>query len=344
VSAYAKSRSGPGGPPSRGEPPQGELGPLFDALRDAQRSPAIDCLLHTVADREWGPDDPEVMDLSQPFDVRRQAIMPEEWFPELRSAVGRDLTVAERIALGNEIIRWFLSGILHGEQAAFYISAQLCLRLEDAAAREFMANQAREEARHARAFSRYIARRWGAAYSPGEAFGRLLRDLHDTDRIDYKIVGMSGLIEGFAMGALSNIRAHTLDPALDRMLGHVLRDETVHHNFGTIWLEETRGRYSGLDWQELRHFAHRAYLALRLNLVSIYQRREIYAPLGLDWRRVRLAIRESRGRREKAPGLEEGINPLTVLARNLVRMGLMPTTQARPQHGSSPVLVEAVDS
>jgi hypothetical protein len=85
-------------------------------------------------------------------------------------------------------------------------------------------------------------------------------------------------------------------------------------------------------------------LALCLNLVSIYQRREIYGPLGLDWRRVRLAIRESRGRRGKAPGLEEGINPLTVLARNLVRMGLMPTTTARPQHSSAPVLVETAES
>lgn len=313
--------------------PEANLESLFDIGRYLKRSADIDILLNTAEDRNWDPGDPNVMDFSRPFDVTRRSVMPEEWFPELRSGIASDLNEDQRILLGNEIIRWFLSGILHGEQVALYICAQLCTRLEDPAAQEFMANQAREEARHARAFTIYLVRRWGSPYAPSDAFGRLLHRLYKSARIDQKIVGMSVLIEGFAMGALSNIRAHTHDPALANVLGFILRDEAVHHNFGAFWLAEESGQYTQQDWRDLQSFTLQGYQALRLNLVSIYQRREVYGRFGLDWREVRDAVQDIRGFHDRAPGLEEDINPLAVLAKNLDRANLI-SAKNRSRFGS----------
>jgi len=321
----------------------GQPGPQFDAERDIARAGKIDLLTSTADERRWSPDDPSVLCLERPFDVRRQAVMPDAWYPELRSTAAEALAKDDRIRLGNEIIRWFLSGILQGEKTAFHLCAQLGTRLEDAAAREFMAVQAQEEVRHARAFSAYIAERWGTPYPVGDAFMRFLDELHATVHVDRKIVGMGILIEGFAMGALSNIRAHTLDPALARLLGHVLRDESVHHNFGTIWLEAAHRDYGEQEWRTLQRFARRGFQTLCLNLISIAQRRVVYAPFGLEWHAVRAAVRADRARPDRAPGLEEAINPLTVLARNLKRAKLFSAAE-RGRHRALDTAAQIVEA
>lgn len=303
--------------------PEADLDSLFDVGRYLKRSKDIDILLKTAEERAWDPADPTVLDLSKPFDTTREWVMPAAWFPELRSSIADELDERQRMLLGNEIMRWLLSGILHGEQAALYICAQLCTLLDDPAAQEFLANQAREEARHARAFTIYLVERWRSPYAVSDAFGRFLNDLYETDRVDQKIVGMSVLIEGFAMGAFSNIRSHTRDRVLANLLGFILRDEAVHHNFGALWLAEEASRCDPNEWRALQNFALQGFRALRLNLVSIYQRREIYERFGLDWQTVRDAVRNIRKNRNHIPGLEEDINPLAVLERGMDRANLL---------------------
>jgi len=281
-------------------------------------------------ERCWDPAVTADLDLSRPFDTRAHPVMPEAWFPELRTPLCAALSPADRVHLGNEIIRWLLSGILAGERAAAHLCRQIGAKLDDPLAARCVLNQAREEDRHVAAFTRYLAARWGAPYPVGAALGRFYDDLIETERVEFKIVGMSILVEGFAMGALSNIRAHTNDPALRQMLGLVLRDEAVHHGFGEIWLEQHAATCDRAGWIDLQRFAMRGFDTLRVNLLSIRQRRTVYARIGLDWRRVRTAVHGLRRESVQAPPVEEHINPLSVLARNLDRMGLV-LDGARPR-------------
>jgi rubrerythrin len=296
---------------------------LFDVGRYTLPTGDINRLLSSSHDRHWDPADPAFLDLRQPFDVENQWIMPREWFPELRCGITDQLDEGAQIRLGNEITRWLLSGILHGEQGAVHLSAQLCTMLRDPAEREFAANQAREEARHASAFTRYIRARWGEPYPVGEAFGRLLCDLINSGDVGRKLVGMGLLVEGFAMGAFSNIHSHTNDAPLKSMMKLLMRDEATHLNFALWWMEQNIPAMADDQRGSLSNWAVRGFAALYLNLISIRQRKGVYDRLGLDWRRVRDAVREVRRDRERAPSIEEDMNPIAVMARTLDRSGLL---------------------
>jgi hypothetical protein len=273
-----------------------------------------------------------LLGLNKNFDARLQSVMPAEWYPEIRADTGDALSEGQRTQLGNEIIRWLLSGILAGERAAAALCRQIERKVFDPTAKVYAANQAREEDRHDLAFTNYLATRWGTPYPVGRAFGRFLEYLLTTRKLSHKVVGMSILVEGFAMGALSNIRAHTSDPALAKMLTLVLRDESVHHNFGALWIMEQRAQGGAEAWEDLQHFAIRGFDVLRINLLSIRQRRQVYRCVGRDWREVRAAVRRLRRDAGHSPGLEEDINPLSVVALNLDRAGLIPDSERGRLH------------
>lgn len=279
---------------------------------------AIERLTRAARERTWTPAD---------FDFTRSTgdaggIMPAAWYPELRTPAAAALPERDRERLGDAVLRWLLSGILHGEQAAETICGQMSVRFANPVARAFAATQAAEESRHVAAFARYIALRWGEPYPAGEAFGAYLRGLVASESLPAKLVGINLLVEGFAMGAFANIAAHTRDRALAAMLREVMRDEAAHHQFGLYWAERAPEGLAAAERRQAQAAARQGFRALYLNLVSIRQRRAVYAPFGLDWRRVRDAVRVAR-ESAAAPGLEENINPLTVLARMLGKSGLL---------------------
>ena len=88
----------------------------------------------------------------QPFDMDKEYLVPPERIQELLGAVLDRLDEGQRIKLGNEIMRWQLSNIFHGEQGALNLSTGFADILLDAGAQEYVTNQAREEARHATGF------------------------------------------------------------------------------------------------------------------------------------------------------------------------------------------------
>ena len=145
--------------------------------------------------------DPAYLDFGQPFDLANDYLMPPETAVELQTAVADRLDEGQKIRLVNENARWSISSILHGEQGALSLSANLCHILYDPGAQEYAANQAREEARHVTAFSRYIALRWGTPYPVGQGLGGLLVELVSAPEVYKKLVGMQMLVEGLAMGA-----------------------------------------------------------------------------------------------------------------------------------------------
>ena len=119
-------------------------------------SNAFDAIISATHDHFWDPFDKNYIDFDQPFDMARMPIMPAETVIELRSAVADKLDEGQKIQLSNDVTHWSISNLLHGEQGALSLSASLCHVLLDPGAQEYAANQAREEARHVAAFSRYI--------------------------------------------------------------------------------------------------------------------------------------------------------------------------------------------
>ena len=129
------------------------------------------CANPAPGDHFWDPMDPAYIDFSSPFDLETEYLMPPERMPELNSAVADRLDEKQKIRLSNENMRWQISAILHGEQAALSLSASLCHILKDPGAQEYASNQAREEARHVTGFGRYMDVRWGTPLPVGEALG-----------------------------------------------------------------------------------------------------------------------------------------------------------------------------
>ena len=135
------------------------------------------------------------------------------------------LDAGEKIRLANELTRFSLSQILHGEQGALSLSASLCHVLWEPGAQEYAANQTREEARHVHAFSRYIATRWGTPLPVGRALGSFMGEIVIAPEVYKKLVGMQLIVEGFAMGAFATIHSKTHDPLLRRVIQLVMADE-----------------------------------------------------------------------------------------------------------------------
>ena len=296
---------------------------LIEVDRYNRRSGAFDRIISATHERFWDPTDSRYVDFSQPFDLERGYIMPKHRLPEFRSPLVQAMPEREQARLANEIMRWQLSSILHGEQGAFSLSAGLCSLLHDAGAREYAANQAREEARHVTGFAMYIEARWGTALPVGEVLGDLLEDLVHTDVVWKKLVGMQMLLEGLAMGAFANIHAHANDPVLKRLVQLVMTDEAFHHRFGKIWADRTMPELSRAERDQIEDWAAECFEALLFNLVNIRQKRVVYGQFGLDWEELRESIREVYDENDRRNELKEGTNVFRVLTRTLVKAGII---------------------
>ncbi len=296
---------------------------MMEVHRYGQRSDAFDGIISATHDHFWDPLNPAYLDYEQPFDIKAQMIMPVEQIIELNSAVADRLDEGQQIALANEIVRWNLSSILHGEQGALSLSASLCHILKDPGAQEYASNQAREEARHVTGFGRYIEKRWGTPLPVGECLGDLLEELVLAPEVYKKLVGMQMLVEGLAMGAFANLHRHTQDPLLKRLVQLVMTDEAFHHKFGKIWADKTIPNLTEPEREKIEDWAARCFEILLFNLSNIRQRHHIYAQFGLDWEWVRDACREVFGESERRNSLNSQTNIFRVLIKTLLQAGII---------------------
>jgi hypothetical protein len=296
---------------------------MIDVDRYETRTDAFDGIIGQTHDHFWDPFNPAYLDYSQPFDVTREYIMPPERVPELNCAVRDKLDEDQRIRLANNITRFRMSGILHGEQGALSLSASLCDILLDPGAQEYAANQAREEARHVAGFGRYIKARWGKPYPCSEELGRFLNEIVLSPIVYKKLIGMQVMLEGLAMGAFADTYMYTRDPLLKRLIQLVMTDEAFHHKFGKIWADRTLPKLSRAEHEKVEDWTAHVFESLLFNLTSISQRTYIYEELGLDWQWVRDAVREAYGRDSRRNSMQESTNLFRVLIKTLLNAGII---------------------
>src|SRR5437868_3784481 len=301
---------------------------ILELPRYGRRSNAFDGIISATHDHFWDPFDKNYIDFDQPFDMANMSIMPAETVIELRSAVADKLDERQKIQLANDVTHWSLSNLLHGEQGALSLSASLCHVLVDPGAQEYAANQAREEARHVTAFTRYSAKRWGAPRPVGKTIAAVLADLVSTPEVYKKIVGMQMLVEGIAMGAFATFNAQTNDPVLRRLVRLVMSDEAFHHRFGRLWADKTIRHLSPEEHRKVEDWAAQLFQMLLFNLINTEQKQAIYAKYGLDWEWVRDAVRETFGDEERRAQLRDSTNIFRVLIKTLLHAGIITSRTA----------------
>ena len=302
---------------------------MIEVERYGTRSSAFDEIISATVDHFWDPNDAAYVDYQQDFDLSEDMLMPRDFSVELNSAVVDKLDAGEQIRLANEVTRFNLSQILHGEQGAYSLSASLCQILWDPGAQEYAANQTREEARHVNAFSQYVAKRWGQPLPAGRTLATLLNELVATPEVYKKLVGMQMLIEGFAMGAFATMHSKTRDPLLQRIVQLVMTDEAFHHRFGRIWAGLTVPKLTEAEHETVELWAAQCFELLLFNLVSPEQKKDIYPRFGLEWEWVQGAVDESFTDSVRRRAMTRSTNAFRMLIKTLLQAGII-TERTRP--------------
>ena len=291
--------------------------------RYGRRCDAFDEIISQSEDHFWDPGDPAYVDYGADFDLAGECLMPPEFYPEFNCEVVERLDAGARIRLANELTRFSLSQILHGEQGALSLSASLCHVLLDPGAQEYAANQAREEARHVSAFSRYVERRWGEPLEAGRSLAGFMHEIVVAPEVYKKLVGMQMIVEGFAMGAFATIHSKTRDPLLRRVIQLVMTDEAFHHRFGRIWARRTVPKLSEEEHRRVEDWAARNFQILLGNLMSPEQKQAIYPRFGLDWKWVQAAVAESFTDEVRRKAMSRSTNAFRVLIKTLLHAGII---------------------
>jgi len=297
---------------------------MIEVDRYNERTTAFDKIISATHDHFWDPLDKKYIDFEDDFDITTTPIIPEELVPALQTKlVDEALQGPERIRFVNEVARWQLSAILHGEQGALSLSASLVHVLRDPGAQEYAANQAREEARHVAGFSQYIKARWGKPLPCGQTLKDLLTELVNAEEVYKKIVGMQMLVEGLAMGAFATMFQRSNDPTLRKLMQLVMTDEAFHHKFGKIWADRTVPKLTEEEHNIVEDWAAQCFQTLLFNLVNPEQMKELYADFGLDWQEVMNAFLEVATDDERRERMKESTDIFRVLIKTLLNAGII---------------------
>jgi len=171
------------------------------------------------------------------------------------------------------------SVLLWGELAAWSISADLALRLEDPAAKMAATSQVFDEARHFYVLRDYL---WQAGIQVPRLGGysrRLLVNLLETENLLHKLVGMQLMVENVALTLFKMIAAAGIEPVLSDLLYYYERDEARHVGLGALALPAILPGLSDLDAGRLWLFQ------LRIQLLMVgggLTMRTAFADLGID--------------------------------------------------------------
>jgi len=126
--------------------------------------------------------------------------------------------------------------LLWGELAAWSISADLALKLEDTPAKMAASSQVFDEARHFYVLRDYLWRAGVPVVHLGGWSRALLVELLETENLLYKVVGMQLLVENTALALFKIIADRALEPVLSDLLYYFERDEARHVGLGVLTL------------------------------------------------------------------------------------------------------------
>jgi hypothetical protein len=167
------------------------------------------------------------------------------------------------------------SGMLHGEQGALLVAAQLASCAPSYEAKLYAASQTFDEARHVEFFNKFIQKQVGIMYPCGAGLKSLLDKILTDERWDLKFIGMQVIIEGLALAAFNTAKMQSNIPVHKKGLHFVIRDEARHVTFGINYLEEYIKTLTKEEKEERALFAFQAATGMggsRGNRTRFYER------------------------------------------------------------------------
>lgn len=171
------------------------------------------------------------------------------------------------------------SVLLWGELAAWSISADLAVKLEDTPAKMAASSQVFDEARHFYVLRDYL---WRAGIDVEKLGGwsrTLLVELLETDNLLYKVVGMQLLVESTAVVMFRSLAEAKLEPVLTELLYYFERDEARHVGLGVLTLPDVLEGLSDREALALWWFQTRMQLEMIAGGIVI---NPAFAELGID--------------------------------------------------------------
>jgi hypothetical protein len=130
------------------------------------------------------------------------------------------------------------STILWGELAAWSISADLALQLEDTEAKMAATSQVFDEARHFYVLRDYLlALDVPGGLPPLDGYTHtVLTELLDTGRLVDKLLGMQLIVESVAVTLFRSVAQSGIEPVLSELMPYFERDEARHVGLGVLYL------------------------------------------------------------------------------------------------------------
>lgn len=171
------------------------------------------------------------------------------------------------------------SVLLWGELAAWSISADLAVKLEDTPAKMAASSQVFDEARHFYVLRDYLWRAGLPVQKLGGWSRRLLVELLETENLVFKVVGMQLLVESTAVVMFRKLAEAKVEPVLTELLYYFERDEARHVGLGVLVLPEVLEGLSDRDALALWWFQTKMQLEMIGGGLSI---NPALATLGID--------------------------------------------------------------
>jgi hypothetical protein len=171
------------------------------------------------------------------------------------------------------------SVLLWGELAAWSVSADLALKLEDNNAKLAASSQVFDEARHFNTLRAYL---WEAGIPIPKLSGysrQLLVDLLETDNLLYKLVGMQLMVENVAVVLFKMIARAEIEPVLTELLYYFERDEARHVGLGALTLPRILADLTDFEAAKLWWFQMRMQLLMVGGGLTM---RDAFTRLGVD--------------------------------------------------------------
>jgi hypothetical protein len=171
-----------------------------------------------------------------------------------------------------------LSVLMWGELAAWNISADLALEIEDLDAKMAATAQVFDEARHF-----YVMRDYVLALGPSQAIGglprRLLTKVVNAPTLATKLVGMQLLFETNAVVIFRRIAESGVCPILSELLPYFERDESRHVGLGVLYIPRLIEKMSRAEARKTARFQLECILLL---MGGGFTLRDDFERLGLE--------------------------------------------------------------
>ncbi len=176
-------------------------------------------------------------------------------------------------------IAQIFSTILWGELAAWSISADLALQLEDTEAKMAATIQVFDEARHFYTMRDYLLE-LGCEIPKLDGYTHaVLSSLLDTHRLVDKLLGMQLIVESIAVTLFKTVAQARIEPVLSDLMPYFERDEARHVGLGVLYLPKLLAKISPFEAARLK--------LLQLKIVTLigwgtHLKTPYFVQLGID--------------------------------------------------------------